>query len=82
VVRPYLKRNAIPFDDINPKPSNPNQGTNPEEQFIGMTASAVIPQYSTKSAKIRNFRTCGPIENEKRSPSAQGVSTFSCSFYN
>jgi hypothetical protein len=57
-IRAYLKRNAIPFDEINPKPSNRKKGTKPRATvYWDDRAHRYSGNAFEDLEEIRNFRT-------------------------
>jgi hypothetical protein len=57
-IHPYLKQNAVPFDEINPSPPNPTKGTKPRATVYWDDRAC---RYSGDALedlqRIRNFRT-------------------------
>jgi hypothetical protein len=57
-ISPYLKQNAIPFDEINPNPSNPTKGTKPRATVYWDDRACCYSGNALQDLeKIRNFRT-------------------------
>jgi adenylylsulfate kinase len=55
---PYLKQNAIPFDEINPSPSTPTKGTKPRATVYWDDRACCYSGNALEDLeKIRNFRT-------------------------
>jgi hypothetical protein len=58
IIHPYLKQNAIPFDEINPSPPTPAKGPKPRASVYWDDRAC---RYSGNALedleKIRNFRT-------------------------
>jgi hypothetical protein len=58
VIRPYLKQNAIPFDEVNPSPSNPAKGPKPRATVYWDDRACCYSGNALEDLeKIRNFRT-------------------------
>jgi hypothetical protein len=57
-IAPYLKENAIPFDEINPDPPNPTKGTKPRAAvYWDDRAFRYSGNAQNDLQQIRDFRT-------------------------
>jgi hypothetical protein len=57
-IAPYLKQNAIPFDEINPSPPAPTKGTKPRATVYWDDRACCYSGDGLQDLeKIRNFRT-------------------------
>jgi hypothetical protein len=57
-IRPYMKQNGIPFDEINPSPSNPIKGTKPRAKVYWDDRACCYSGNALQDLeRIRNFRT-------------------------
>jgi hypothetical protein len=57
-IGPYMTQNRIPFDEINPSPSNPNKGTKPRARVYWDDRAYCYSGNAVEDLeKIRKFRT-------------------------